>query len=103
MAQSKSPETEALANELAALRKDFGALAKDLRAIVEARTDSISDLTADRMVALKSAGERQVARATKLAENAAHDAEDYVREHPAGTIAASAVLGFLIGAIAARR
>lgn len=103
MAQTKSPEAEALAGELAALRKDFGALTKDLKAIVEARSDSISDKTAERVVALKSAGERQVAKASKMAETAAHDAEEYVREHPAGTIAASAVLGFLIGAIAARR
>jgi ElaB/YqjD/DUF883 family membrane-anchored ribosome-binding protein len=103
MAQSKSPETDALASELAALRKDFGALAQDLKAIIETRSDSISEKTAERVVALKSAGERQVAKAAKVAENAAHDAEDYVREHPAGTIAAATMLGFLLGAIAARR
>jgi ElaB/YqjD/DUF883 family membrane-anchored ribosome-binding protein len=106
MAQSKSrsaPETENLANELAALREDFGALARDLKSLAQARGESLSDKTAERVVALKAAGERQVAKAGELAGKATREAEGYVREHPAATVAASAVLGFVIGAIAARR
>jgi ElaB/YqjD/DUF883 family membrane-anchored ribosome-binding protein len=105
MAQAKTPtpETEELMNELAALRKDFGALAKELRNLGESKSEALSAKAAERVVALKSAGERQVEKAGEVAERAVHEAQGYAREHPATTLAATAVLGFIVGALTARR
>lgn len=105
MAQAKqnTRDTEDLMKEVAALREDFGAIAKELKSLAGAERDNMSSKAAERVVALKSAGERRLEDASEMATNAAHGASDFVKDHPATSIAGAAALGFLFGALTSRR
>lgn len=105
MAQAKqtTPDTDALMKEVEALRKDFGALTQELKSLAQDSSESLSARAADRVVALKTKGERQLEEASALAGKAAEDASDYVKKKPATSMAGAAALGFVVGALTARR
>lgn len=105
MAQAKTParDTDDLMKEVAALREDFGALTQELKALARAEGERVSAKAADRVVALKAAGERHLDEANELAAKAADEASGFVREHPAASVAAASAIGFVIGALTARR
>lgn len=105
MAQAKQTarDTDDLMKEVAALREDFGALTKELKALASAETEALSSKAADRVVALKATGERRLEEANALAAKAAEEASGFVKTHPAASVAASAALGFVVGALTSRR
>lgn len=105
MAQAKQParDTDDLMKEMAALRNDFGALTKELQALARAQGEQMSAKAADRVVALKAAGERHLDEASEIATRAADEAAGFVKKHPAGSVAAASLAGFIIGALTARR
>ncbi len=105
MAQAKQTarDTDDLMKEVAALREDFGALTKELKALARAETDHLSTRAAERVVALKASGERRLEEANEIAAKAAEEATGFVKTHPAASVAAASVLGFIVGALTARR
>lgn len=105
MATTKTAENDTpdLAAELAELRDAFAKMTKDFKAMAADKAEGAAATAAERVVSLKAAGERQVEKVAEGAKDIASKAESYVQEHPATTIAASAALGFFIGALFARR
>jgi len=105
MAQAKQTaiDTEDLMKEVSDLREDFGALAQELKALAHSEREALSSKAADRIVALKASGERRLEEAGELATQAAQEATGFVKKHPAASIAASAALGFVVGALTSRR
>lgn len=105
MAQAKQAarETEDLMKEVAALREDFGALAQELKALSHTESETLSSKAADRVVALKASGERRLEEASDIATKVAKEAGGFVKDNPAASIAATAALGFVVGALTSRR
>jgi ElaB/YqjD/DUF883 family membrane-anchored ribosome-binding protein len=105
MAQAKQSarDTEDLMKEVAALRDDFGALTRELKALAHAESDNLTAKAADRVVALKASGERRLEEAGDIAAKAAEEATGVVKTHPAASVAAASVLGFIVGALTSRR
>ena len=105
MAQAKTTtrDTDDLMKEVAALREDFAALTKELGALARSEKDALSARAADRVVALKAAGERRLEEANEIATKAAEEAAGIVRKNPAASVAAASVVGFIVGALTARR
>ncbi|MCB1391104.1 MAG: DUF883 family protein [Rhodobacteraceae bacterium] len=114
MARATQPSTADLKRDFDALKADLGALTNELRAFAQAQERSLSQRATQTAQAaangvlgategLRESGAQQVQNLRALAEQATSGAEDLVREHPAGTVAGAAALGFLVGALAARR
>lgn len=105
MAQAKQTtrDTEDLMKEVAALRDDFGALTRELKTLARSETEALSSKAADRVVSLKASGERRLEQANEMAAKAADEAAGFVKTHPAASVAASAAIGFVVGALSARR
>ena len=96
-------DTENLREEFDRLRTDFTSLARALKAYAGNEDKLLGDMTGDRVVALKKAGEHQLDLAKRYAADGARVAEKSVREHPGYAVAGAAALGFLLGAYALRR
>lgn len=125
MARATQPSTADLKREFDSLKKDFGALTRELRAFAEAQERSLArrasegareagSMAAETMDAavdsirdaagnLRDSGEQHVQRLREIAEQAGAGAEEMVRERPGATLAGAAALGFLVGALTARR
>ena len=107
MAHSKmkprKDDSEHLREEFDNLRADFASLARELKSYAEQSGRTLEDSTSDRVVALKTAGERQFESAKGYALDAAKAAEDGVRAHPGYAVAGAAALGFLLGAFTMKR
>lgn len=101
--KTKADETERLRKEFDNLREDFMSLTRELRSYAQNEERALGERASERVVSLKSAGERQYETAKHYAVDAAKTAETTVREHPAYAVAGAAVLGFLVGAFAVRR
>ena len=94
----QNDETERLREEFDRLRTDFSSLARELKSYAEHEERVLGDMTSDRVVALKKAGEHQLDLAKRYAADAGRVAETTVRDHPGYAVAGAAALGFLLGA-----
>jgi ElaB/YqjD/DUF883 family membrane-anchored ribosome-binding protein len=107
MAHSKmkiqKDDTEQLRREFDNLREDFVSMARELKSYAGHQGRSVEEAASDRVVALKSVGERQLEAAKSYAVDAAKAAEEGVRAHPGYSVAGAAALGFLLGVVTARR
>ena len=111
MATPNKESLESSSAELTAeMRRDFDALRKDVSALTDVMkqyaTLQESNLRAaanDRIVSLKSAGEDQLDELRQRAEQTAADAQEMVRKNPGYSVAGAAAIGFIIGALTARR
>ncbi|GAB1378862.1 DUF883 C-terminal domain-containing protein [Pararhodobacter aggregans] len=125
MARATQPSTADLKRDFDALKADLGNLTKELRAFAQAQERSLSQRATETAQAaangvvgtaqaaangflgategLRETGAQQAQNLRSLAEQATSGAEELVREHPAGTVAGAAAIGFLVGALAARR
>ncbi len=125
MARTTQPSTADLKREFDSLKADLGGLAKELRAYAASQERSLGQRAADTASAtagtmrdaagtmrdnvstLRDAvlerGDEQLQSLRAFAETAAGNAEDMVRQHPGSTVAGAAAVGFLIGALMARR
>jgi len=107
MAHSKvkiqKDESQRLREEFDTLRADFVSLARELKSYAEHEGRGLEDTASDRVVALKSVGERQFEAAKGYAVDAAKAAEEGVRAHPGYAVAGAAAVGFLLGAFTTHR
>ncbi|PWE28001.1 hypothetical protein [Pararhodobacter marinus] len=114
MARASQPSTAQLKREFDALKADLGALAHEMRAYAQAQESSLSsraqakantaaDAARGAAESLFSGADHQFQHIRQFAESAAGGAEDMVRERPAAIVAGAAAIGFLVGALAARK
>jgi len=108
MAQSRTADNNQAASEevktqIEALRKDVAALTHAMADYAKVQQASLTDTASEGVHTLQRKGMESVEAAAKKAGETYAQAEEVVRENPAGTIALAAGLGFLVGLITARR
>lgn len=90
-------------SEIETLRADFASLAAEVNNLVKAQTEAAKEGAAERVVELKSAGQRELEKVGAAATKSAEDAEQFVKANPAGSVAGAAAIGFALGALLARK
>lgn len=92
-----------ISKDLDALRADLKSLAQTVSDIASNKTSAASSAAQDRFDEYRKAGERQADRAKEYTSLKAMEAEEMIRENPAGAVAVSAAIGFAIGLLTRRR
>lgn len=96
-AETNSPKSTA-SDDVANLKSDIEALRKDIKQLFEdlkRATKSEADMAGRKANELKGA-------AVDAAREKRDDVEDYVKEHPLGSLAAAAGVGFILALLVGR-
>lgn len=89
--------------QISALKADVAALTVTLGQYAKAQKNNMTNAASDGMHALRDRAVDQVDAARLMGEKSYANAENMVRNHPAGSIAVAAGVGFLVGMVATRR
>ena len=94
---------EDVRDQLAALRSDIAGLTSALGDYVKEQKSAVQSRAAASFEALKDAGKTGLKVTGDKALEAKASAEEMVRENPAGAVAISAAIGFVLGLLTRRR
>jgi ElaB/YqjD/DUF883 family membrane-anchored ribosome-binding protein len=89
--------------QLGALKADVAALTVTLGQFAKAQKNNLTNTASNGIHALRDGAVDQVDAARRMGEKSYANAENMVRNHPAGSIAVAAGVGFLVGMVATRR
>ena len=92
-----------ISTQISALKADVAGLTAALGQYVKAQKNNLGNAASDGMHAIHDHAVDQMNAARHMGEKSYANAESLVRNHPAGSIAVAAGVGFLVGLVTTRR